>query len=215
MNELLNYLKKCQFSEMVDERLLPYIDIVSLNKGDKLIKKGEKLKYLYYVIYGRASVDYAIDNGKTATITFIETDDIIGDIEYFNKDDYYYDVYALTEIRLFRLNLDGLKGYDNYKAYEFLCYNLAHKLKRTSIRVSSNLTFDLLNLTSKYILDRYLESGKLVNKFDQQLAADFLGVSTRHFRRILKQLEDDKIIIRKRREIEIINLKKLKTLSTQ
>lgn len=181
-----------------------------------LVIQDDAPKYLYILLEGRAKVEPSNENGRLAIIDYIESYDMLGDIEYFNKDNNYHTVKAITDCTLLAIPFSQLDYFlsSSNEFYQILCKNFASKLKTSSIKQSRVLLYPVKNRIAKILLDHaiYEDSNTIVIKYAQ--TAEFVGVTPRHFRRILSSMEDDGILVRQNSKIIIKNTDALTKLST-
>lgn len=73
MNELLNQLPESEF-----ERLLPHIQLISLNAGDELFDVGQKIDTLYFPITALISIAKVFPDGSSMDTATVGQEGLVG-----------------------------------------------------------------------------------------------------------------------------------------
>ena len=98
---------------------------------------------------------------------------------------------------------------DNSKFYEMIANFLGKKLLFTTKKYTEMIFYPLKNRLATYLYN--LSAGDdLIEEFRQSDVALSYGITDRHLRRVLSELEDEKVILRNRSEIKILNKDLLK-----
>jgi CRP-like cAMP-binding protein len=207
-----SYLKKHQIDHLFDGSDL---DILSLHQYDQhewVAFEKTEVRYLYLVLEGESRVSPSSVNGKSGLLEFIMPLDVIGCLEYFSKDTYYYSVEALSTCTMLAIPVTAMNKHfsNNSNLYRYLCENMAKLMKRTSIRYSSSMLYPLKNRLAKYVYDLTMIQGTSVIKINQTQTAEYFGVTPRHLRRILLEFEEEGVLLRERSSIKILNQDQLK-----
>lgn len=72
-NRLLAELDHAQF-----QRLCPFLELISLARGDVLYQPNGLIAYVYFPVTGTMSVDYVLEDGGTSEITRIGNEGMLG-----------------------------------------------------------------------------------------------------------------------------------------
>ena len=59
-------------------RLLPYLERVPLPLGKELYEAGQKLRYVYFPIYGQVSLVYVMSEGREAQVASVGSEGMVG-----------------------------------------------------------------------------------------------------------------------------------------
>lgn len=216
-SELLNeYLQNINFREIISGNLINKIEIHTFKIHEALFNEEDEIEYLYILLEGQVGVTPYSEMGKYSILDIVLPGDIIGDIEYLNGDRYYYQVLALTPCVLMALPVAYVEKYflENVEFYKYMSRNLAKKMKRTSHKYSRTMLYPLKNRLAQYLYELYEINGNIINGVNTVQVADYFGISSRHLRRVLLEIESEGIIKRNKKTVEVIDEKKLKVLAS-
>lgn len=213
---LKKYLSQINLDKVIDEGLYDFIDIHSFDIHEALFSEDDKIEYLYVLLEGQIGVTPYSEMGKFSILDIVIPGDIIGDIEYFNGDNYYYQVVALTPSMVLAIPVKEMEKYlsQNVEFYKYTSMNLAKKMKRTSHKYSRTMLYPLKNRLAKYLYDLYEIQGKEISGIGGSQTADYFGISSRHLRRVLSEIESEGIINRSKNIVEVVDEEKLSQLAS-
>ena len=210
------YINEQKLNNIFNDAILDILALHKFHAHETIINEDDHIKYLYLLLDGQIGVIPSSEEGKLSLLDIIIPGDIIGDIEYFNNDNYYYNVMALSDCTLLAIPVNSIDKYfiDNILFYKYLSNNLAHKMKRTSYKYSRSLLYPLKNRLAKYLFDlSKIHGSKLPDVHTNQMA-DYFGVTTRHLRRVLSDMEQDGILEKCNSSINILNSSELEKQAT-
>lgn len=176
MNGFLeSIIKNEELTEDQKSMIKSAVKTVNIKKGTLLQRKGDKVKYDYYVVKGLLR-SYTIDEkGKEHIYMFASEDWIMSDIEsqVFNKSaELYIDALEDTEIEMVDRSI--IKQIDTFKYFDG--EEVEKLLKRVAV-----LQRRVLLLMSAPALERYehfLETyPDIVQRVPQKMIASYLGVT--------------------------------------
>lgn len=211
-----SYLSKYQLNKVFSEQYITYLEIHHFIENELIMKESNTANFLYIVLEGTTRVAPSSETGKIALLDFIEPLDLLGDIEYFYGDPIYHSVIARSKCVLLAIaykHMDEVFN-NNLLLYKFISESLANKIRNNSIRQSRLLLYPVKNRLSKYLFDYCEVSDTSIIKLKFNRTAEYMGITPRHFRRILSELETENILIRNKNEIKILNMDKLKSYCT-
>ncbi|MGB3366586.1 MAG: Crp/Fnr family transcriptional regulator, partial [Acidaminobacteraceae bacterium] len=170
------------------------------------------VEYLHLLLNGKARVSPISEEGKIGLLDFIMAKDIIGDLEYFSNDLYYYNVTALLPCVVLAIPVKYIDEFfnQNVSFYKFICRNMSTKMKRTSLKYSKKLLYPVKNQVANYFYELYVKSDKLTLPIMFKETAEFFDISPRYFRSVLVELELEGVISRENSGIKIVDTDKLK-----
>lgn len=212
-----SYINKYLLNEFINHSYIKYVQLHIFKPQELIVVEEEYPEYLYILLEGEARVSPSSEDGRLALLDYIKPMDLLGDIEYFFSESNYHSVVALTECIFLAIPQESVRIYfkDNLEFYKFLCKNMAQKVRSTSIRYSRALLYPIKNRLAKYIYDLaiFRNTPEAVTiKFSQ--TAEYLGISPRHFRRILSEFEEEGILMREGTKIHIHDPEKLRSYVT-
>lgn len=207
------YISQLNLEHIFSQDVLHILDIHIFKRDDVVFDEDDTLKYLYIMLDGRTGVTPSSEMGKMSLLDIVIPGDMIGDMEYFNGDNYYYRVIALTDCKLLAIPVDCISSCfkDNILFYQYISSNLAQKMKRTSYKYSRALLYPLKNRLAKYLLDLSKVHGKSIPDVLASYTADYFGISQRHLRRVLSDMESDGILVRENLMVKILDMDRLKS----
>jgi CRP-like cAMP-binding protein len=202
-----SYLKKHQIEHLFNGHSLDALSLHRFDQHEWIAFEKTDVKYLYLVLEGESRVSPSSINGKSGLLEFIMPLDVIGCLEYFSGDAYYYSVEALSTCTMLAIPVTAMSGQfvQNTNLYRYFCENMAKLMKRTSIRYSSSMLYPLKNRLAKYLYDLSMIQGATVIKLNQTQTAEYFGVTARHLRRILQEFEEEGILQRERSSIKVMD----------
>lgn len=217
---LNEYIEKYDINKFFSKDIRPYAELFLFNKGDHICREGEFLRYLFFLVEGKAKVYSSLSNGKTILICFYNPVKLIGDIEFIKFEPANSNFQVTEDSYCIAISLERVRDYllDDIKFMRFMCESLSEKLIRLSKNSSINLLDPLENRLASYILAIGISTdinGVRVIIFNENLTeiASLLGTSYRHLLRTLKIFCNNGILKKKNNCFEVIDLNMLKSLA--
>lgn len=185
-------------------------DVVVFEQNEFLFHEGDKMKYIMFIISGRAKVSLSISNGKQMLLDYFITDGVIGDLELFmGSNSAYTTMQAITEVECLGLPFD--KYFEKLKSdIVFLNWagrELAVKMIKSDINGVTTILKTLEPRLCAYILN---SAHNGVFRETMTDVAELLGTSYRHLLRTLKKLCSENLILKQKTGYIIINEKEMK-----
>ena len=211
-NKILEYIKKNQLEKILPKSCMHILKIRHFETDEIIVRSGSPVNYLYLLLEGKARISPTSEEGKMGLLDFVMQNDVIGDLEYFAKDLYYYDVTALrpsTVLAIPTIYIEEAFN-DNVSFYKFICENMSAKMKRTSLKYSNMLLYPVKDQVANYLYNIYLNTEKTTLPIVFKEIAEFFDITPRYLRTVLTELEDEEIISRQSNGIKILDLNKLK-----
>lgn len=210
--ELESIMKENHISEILPADVLKQLKLFSYSKDEIIVYAGEKSSNLSIIVSGRCLVKPIGVEGQETILTYLYPGDLIGDIELFTKRDYLHYVYADTDVKLLKIpaNLVNKQLASYVPFLHFVIDNTFEKLLNHSTYFSDARLYGSKARLVKYILDVSYRLNAKEIPFIIEDVAPFIGVSERHLRRIIKDLENEKLIEKKYRKLQILKMNELK-----
>ncbi|MDP9076748.1 MAG: Crp/Fnr family transcriptional regulator [Bacteroidota bacterium] len=193
---LLNYIRKIvNLDDAAVEVILNSCKEVLIPKGQTIFNDGKNVKYLYFIVSGKARSYYTDCTGKAITWAF-HFNEIQSDFKNLFIVDYksvltqtprnmYID--ALTDIRAIRI---GKRGVDLQFEDVTVLEKCMQKLNEHSFIAAYDRVFDLLTLSAS---DRYnhllRNEPHLLQMFPDKYLASYIGIEPPSLSRIRKNLK--------------------------
>lgn len=214
------YVKKHKINECFDYDMTPYMSLHYYKKGEDLLIAGNEMKYFYFIVEGKVKIFNTLENGKSVLLRFGQPLSDLGSLELLNEDRTIHScVQSLHGTYVIIIPFDEIEKYvlDDVTFLKYIIRKLGHKLSTLSNAASINMTYPFKNRFASYLISITDESdNKRVGEIKMTKLTElstFLGTSYRHLNRVIKELEDEKIIKRTDNSFLIMNYEKLKELS--
>lgn len=158
----------------------------SFKKGDRLLNQGVKTNFVYIIAHGIAKCFITEENGKNYIFEFLGMGEIVGEIEIIKNIDCLCNVEALTDVVVYAIPNYSFSALlkEETKFNSIVLEVLATRLTQTSSRSSYQQLYPLENGLTK-LLKLQEQEGIAFCKEDMSA---YLGITTRSFNRILKNI---------------------------
>jgi CRP/FNR family transcriptional regulator, dissimilatory nitrate respiration regulator len=215
------------FSELSDEQLEEIISIghiVEFRKNSIIFNQGDIYKGFYILINGAIKVYTLSAEGKESIMHLIKPGDTFGDIPLFEGGNYPVNSQNITNTTVIffskndflnllsannRISLNMLAGFAKRLRA------LTHKIEElTSQEVMNRFAYYLIDEIKKAGADKMSEPVLKLNVSKKNIAA-YIGTITETFSRVLKKMQDEKIIRVSGKTITVIDYPRLNTLANQ
>ncbi|WP_131535443.1 Crp/Fnr family transcriptional regulator [Pedobacter nototheniae] len=163
------------------------IRLKSFTKGTRFIEQGDTIKNIYIVKDGITKCFISEENGKDFIIEFLGKGEVVGELEALKKINCLCNVEAISDVTVYAIPdyffLKLVK--ENTEFNNILLQELSTRIIQTSTRASFQQLYTL-----EYGLDKLLklQTDEHITISKEDMAA-YLGISTRSFNRLLKQLK--------------------------
>ncbi len=183
--------------------------IIVFEQNEFLFHEGDELKYIMFILSGRAKVSLSIPNGKQMLLDYFITDGVVGDLELFmGCNRAYTTMQAITELECIGLPLDkyAVKLKADIAFLNWAGHELAEKMIKSDIHGVTTILQRLEPRLCAYILNS-AHNGVLRETMTD--VADLLGTSYRHLLRSLNKLCSENLISKQKTGYIIINEEEL------
>lgn len=205
------YIKKFDLKGVIKDDLVNRIELHRYRRGEIILHMEDEFKYLYFLVEGRVLIHLNTFEGKEMHLDFGDPLELLGDIEFVTSSGIYSNVEAVRESSLLALPKEYLveNARENHRFYELISECLGKKLMKTSKKHTEMILYPLKERIATY-LHILAEEDDIIRSFRRSEVALSYGISERHLRRVLSELEDEGIISKRRGSIEIVDRDKLK-----
>lgn len=172
-----------------------YAEIIEYEPRESILNLGEELKYLYFIIKGRAKIYMVHENGKRSLLQFIYAKDLIGELSLLEVEKQTKDIVAIDKVTCLAIPLSIAKSIllqDN-QFMNHLSKYLAEKLLFRVNHFTNNQNYELKYRLATYILK--VEVNGIYSEKNTE-TADFLGVSYRHLLHTLSLFQQEGVLIK-------------------
>jgi len=202
---IADYQLLCQYG--LTGAAFPKARHLSFEPGEYISREGEALRYLYFVISGKAKVLINLSDGKQLLLAYFISRGIIGDIELMTETQSNQStatLQAVTQLECIALPLDEYRAAltSNIVFINHIAKELAEKLTQRAINGAITTLQPLETRLCAYIYQTAKDG-----HFSETLTevAAMVGASYRHLLRCLNQLCDNAILEKKERTYRIVN----------
>lgn len=203
-----------------------YLNKISLSKnqnyykkGDSIFREGNTMLGIHFIQNGGVKVVTPSLNGREQVVRLASDGDILGH-RVLGNDKYYFNAIALMDTNVCFIETSIFR--DACMNTPEFAYNLvlfyALELRRTELRVKYHAQMNIREKVAEAFV--YLneifgtnQKTKTLNiEFSRQELADTAGTTPEQVTRQLSDFEDEKLILRKKRAIQIIDVKGLESI---
>ncbi|MBN2166136.1 MAG: Crp/Fnr family transcriptional regulator [Marinilabiliaceae bacterium] len=191
---------------------------ISYQKGETICKQGAFAPYVLYVVDGLVKVYIELSRNRQKAIRLLRSGDFIAFQAVFGETLYQYTASAITDSNICMINKDALKNMllenkdfafrvvaRNYLSENHLLETIKETIQK---QMPGKLASALLYLSSSQF-----GNDSVFNYLTRKDLADFAGITTESTVKILKEFEQDGLIISDGKDIIIKNTDKLKDVS--
>ncbi len=162
----------------------PFLSPVSFSGGEGILEEGECPSCLYYFVEGRAKLFLTHENGRISLINFLDAPCFVGEMELIGAQKYANGVTAVTPCTGYRIDTGRCREQllRDTRFLRYLCQFLGEKAIGNTANYSRNQSYPLENRLAGFILTT--AQGGIYRERHTE-AAEFLGVTYRHFLYVL------------------------------
>lgn len=181
------YLRQVPLTEYFDFDITPFLSVVQFESGETILKEGTVPASLYYMIDGRAKLFLTHENGRISLINFLDGPCFIGEMEFIGAQEYSNGITAITLCTCFAMDVHSCRTeiLEDKTFLRNLCLFLGRKAIGNTYNYSCNQSYPLNVRLAHFIL---LTAHGVWYRETHTEAAEFLGVSYRHFLYVLAGL---------------------------
>lgn len=209
--ELRDLINQYQIDKVLPKDILTKVQLYTFQKDDIVVFAENDPGDLSIIVSGRCLVKPLGNEGQETILTYLYPGDLIGDIELFTKRSYLHFVYAQTKVQLIKIPARYVTAElsDYVPFLHFVIDRTFDKLLNHSVYFSDTRLYGIKARVIKYILDvsERLQTYEIPFKYSS--VVQFIGVSERQLRRIIKSLEKEQLIEKTYMKLRILNNQKL------
>lgn len=188
-------------------------------KGDSIFREGNTMLGIHFIQKGGVKVVTPNINGREQIVRLASDGNILGH-RVLGNDKYYFNAVALMDTTVCFVETSVFK--DTCMNSPDFAYGLilfyALELRRTELRVKYQAQMNIREKVAESFVYLHEIFGtnpktKTLNvEFNRQELADAAGTTSEQVSRQLNDFEEEKLIARKKREIQILNIKGLQKI---
>lgn len=162
--------------------------VFTIPQGDYILKEGDPISYLYFVVAGKAKVCRSVSNGKQLLLCFFLSEGIIGDLEMMTEQTTAFaTLQAVTDFTCIALPLSRYAK--ALRENPIFMNHIARGLAKKLIQSDTNSAITILHSVQERLC-AYICQTAQNDLFHEMLTdvASLLGTSYRHLLRCLDRL---------------------------
>lgn len=216
-----HYLSRVQLEQTIPEAIWPLLELRYYQPGEYLCHAGERADYFWLIVQGRCKVIPSSEDGKVVVLTYVEPLGLNGDIELFNDCPFLHSVQADEKVVSITIprHVFFNQMMNNLAFVQLLCKRFANKAYISSKKHSSAMLYSNKERLAHYIIKQVQDIAPQIIlpvhgrqaciDFHTSDVAQYLGITARHLRRVLAELEDEGLIKRSGNKVTVTNMQKL------
>ncbi len=164
-------------------QLLANSEVISVEKNDLLIRTGDEVTHVLYLLEGIVRYYIDTEDGREVTKAFYKDSFLIGSFDVlFNKIPNKFSVQALSEVKLLKIPINNVRNLLK-TSHEF---SMAYNRFITSVFIfKEQREIELLSTTAQERLKRFQQDfPEIENEISGVVLASYLGVSAVQLSRI-------------------------------
>ncbi|MBC8278761.1 MAG: Crp/Fnr family transcriptional regulator [FCB group bacterium] len=207
------------FDSFTDDQLRllsSFTSLKKLGKNDLLFSEGESAAAFFHVIEGKLKIFKISPDGQEHTFAIQNTGDIVAEAAIFDKETYPAYCQALTASTLLRIPKNDFIGLvmKHPEVGLKMMHAYAKRLRQFVVMVEELSMHDIKSRLARYLIDNSVENdGKHFCRLNitKKELANVLGTIPESLSRTLRRFKNENILTEKNKNIEICDLKKLKS----
>ncbi|MFC0215738.1 Crp/Fnr family transcriptional regulator [Paenibacillus chartarius] len=191
---LESYLRDHELESIFHEKIRPHLSLYTYKRGELICSQGESPECLYILVKGKLKVFMTNPEGKMLVISFKTALELVGDIEYVQETDILNTVEAVSSVHMIAAPFRILREYGREHAplLQFLLKVITKKFYMKSSSLSLNMMYPVEVRLASYLLAVSSDESEnpvsgLLSTAELKDVANLIGVSYRHFNRIVLQ----------------------------
>ncbi|MFD3449908.1 Crp/Fnr family transcriptional regulator [Microbacteriaceae bacterium 4G12] len=205
------YIEMFSLDHYVEHQFYQEIQIYELQPGEILCEQEQMANYMYFLCKGKVKIFTLSEAGKRLVVAFNQSPEVFGDIEYVQHNAYMNTIEALTPSHVMKIPFTLFSILE--KLHPEILHFLLESVTRKFYTKSKTLSFHLLNEVDVRLASYLLsittgENGEerdILSKYELREIAEFIGTSSRHLNRVIKDFAEKKIVQREHGSLLILN----------
>lgn len=190
----------------------------SFTAGESIIKEGELINEFTYIKEGLVKLSKITNNSKEQILSFSKPFDFVSLLSVFSSETYKYSVTALKNTTVCIIDLRTVKKFAQQNAL-FTMDLMSRISEATDKIILDNLEIKRKNLKGRvahlllYFANSVFSSMEFELPVSRREIADYIGMTTENVIRALSEFRKDRIIKIYGKDIQIVDMKRLETIS--
>lgn len=183
-NKIQTLMSQTGFASQFSFPVVNYTRLYQVNKGEYILREGQPLNQLYYLITGQTKLRISSPNGTSTLLDFPQAPCFLGEMEFLGLRSETLEVRASTDCQLFGLSIEqcGQKLLADSHFLGNLCRYLGRKELMKSTALAKEHAYPLANRLAEFIIRMAVDDRYCQSNVD---ASEYLVVSYRHFQQVI------------------------------
>ncbi|ACO30678.1 transcriptional regulator YeiL [Bacillus cereus] len=212
--EISHYIQTYNFHTFFSFDILPYAELHSFQKKERICREGVNVPYLYYLISGKAKIYMSHKNGRVSLINFIQAPSFIGELGLIGVESVTKTVEVIEECMCLVLPLKDCRHLllQDATFLQKLCKFIGEKTITRTESYAKNNSYPFENRLAAFILLTE-QNNSYTEKHTE--ASEYLNVSYRHLLYVLNQFCQQNYLKKDGRTYYIQNRNQLEKLADE
>ena len=214
-------LKQLFFAHVSPEKLSEICQMKterSYSRGEEIIRQGDSIGEFSYMKEGLVKLSRKLPDGRDQIISFSGPMDFVGLLSIFSSEVYNYSVTAIDDSVVCILDLGMVRSYAQNNA--LFAFDLMTRFSEATDKIIlENLEIKRKHLRGRvahvllYFADNVFGSEEFELSVSRREIAEYIGMTTENVIRTLSELRKHEIIRLYGRDIQIVDRKRLQSIS--
>lgn len=216
---IAKYIKQYQLDEIFCEETIKHINALTYKAGEIIVHSGDEVDQLFILVKGKIKVSTALPNGRTMLLRFTTPLSLLGDIELIENEQAKVQVECMEGCEFLVIPHRIIHDYEMHRPVflHYLLNQICTKMSTNFHSATMNILTSVEHRFASYLLSMSgnnttqpsyrkdeLETSKLTE------IAEMLGTSYRHLNRIVKKFTEEKLILKEKKKITLLDVDGLK-----
>ena len=187
--------------------LVNYCRLYAYEHGELICEKEALLTHLLFLIKGEVKIFTMLENGKVYLLRMEKAINVYGDLEILYDQSYSANVEAIGDCQCLAVPIGYIRRecLDSPSFLKYIISSLSLRLERITEISTSNLLVPLRAKLASYLMAHLIGGSNVIEiKVHYSEVAEHLGTTYRHLSRVLKSMEEEGLIKKQGKFIEVI-----------
>jgi len=214
---LRTYLEIYNINSYFSSDLSKYMQVFEFKKGEFLMSTTKQIEYIFFLVVGKCKVLSHLDNGKSVLISYLTPLEIMGEMEILEEIKFSrFDIVASENVIVVGIDFKKLSTLveNDTVFWKSIYRSTTQKLQSTVNFHILSISYSFEHVLANFLINNAIEvNGKIIVEFDSlNDVSQLLGTSYRHLNRVLKKMADERILLKEKNRIEVLNYDMLEEL---
>ncbi len=220
INNIQYYINKFNINDYFETDISSHMTLHQYKKGEEILTYGNPMEYFYFIVKGKVKIFLRLENGKSLLLRFANPLSSLGDAEVQkNPRVCTGNVQPVFETLVIKIPFSIIDKYvvNDSTFLKYIVKSLGDKLTTSSNAHSLNTSYPFKNRFASYLISiSHADDVERIDEISTENFSDlatFLGTSYRHLCRVVRELEDEKLIKKEGKQFIILDYDGLESLS--